>query len=113
MSFFSRTSGAKDAGTTTQPTRIFTGAVCARTGRPERASAVLAANAPRLNCRRLNRVFMTFPPVFGRDGYYLSSRRAIDRRQPKSGPTKRAIQLGEGISVRSFARRHPEGRPAI
>src|SRR5258707_1216471 len=52
---------------------------------------------------------MTFPPVFGRDGYYLSSRRAIDRRQPKSGPKKRAIQLGEGNSVRSSARRHPEG----
>src|SRR5580700_2766000 len=109
MSFFSRTSGAKDAGTTTQPTRIFTGVVCARTGRAAPASAVLAATAPRLNSRRLNRVFMTFPPVFGRDGYYLSSRRAIDRRQPKSGPTKRAIQLGEGTLVRSFARRHPEG----
>src|ERR1700686_3840460 len=113
MSFFSRMSGAKEAGTTTQPTRIFTGAVCARAGRPALARAVLAAKAPRLNSRRLNRVFMTFPPVFRRDGYYLSTRRAIDRRQPKSGPTKRAIQLGGGTLVRSSARRHPEGRPAI
>src|SRR5580704_12420674 len=64
MSFFSRMSGAKEAGTTTQPTRIFTGAVCARTGRPALASAEPAAKAPRLNSRRLNRVFMTFPPVF-------------------------------------------------
>src|SRR5580700_6988843 len=108
MSFFSRMSGAKEAGTTTQPTRIFTGAAWARAGRPALARAVPAAMAPRLNSRRLNRVFMTFPPVFSRDGYYLLPRRAIDRRQPKSGPTKRAIQLGEGISVRSFARRHPE-----
>src|ERR1700688_437542 len=103
MSFFSRTSGANDAGTTTQPTRIFTGVACARAGWPEFASAVLAANAPRLNSRRLNRILMTFPPVFGRDGYYLTLRRAIDRRQPKSGPKKRAIQLGERTLVRSSA----------
>src|SRR5579862_2640960 len=112
MSFFSRMSGANEAGTTTQPTRIFTGAAWARAGRLALASVVLAAKAPRLNSRRLNRDFMTFPPVFRRDGYYLSARRAIDRRQPKSGPTKRAIQLGEGICLRSSARRHPEGRPA-
>src|SRR4029077_528412 len=93
MSFFSRTSGAREAGTTTQPTRIFTGAVWARAGRPAAASAVPAAKAPRLNSRRSNLIFMTFPPVFGRDGYYLSSRRAIDRRQPKSGP-----KTGRGTS---------------
>src|ERR1700722_18973861 len=96
MSFFSRTSGAKDAGTTTQPTRIFTGVVCARTGRAALASAVLAATAPRLNSRRLNRVFMTFPPVFGRDGYYLSPRRANDRRQPKSGAHEAGDPVGRG-----------------
>jgi len=64
MSFFSRMSGAKEAGTTTQPTRIFTGAACARAGRPALASAVPASKARRLNSRRLNRVFMTFPTCF-------------------------------------------------
>jgi len=49
MSFFSITSGASDAGTTTQPTRILSGAVWARTGRRLAASAVLAPSAPRPN----------------------------------------------------------------
>src|SRR3984893_4286215 len=113
MSFFSSTSGAKDAGTTTQPTRIFSGAVWAGAGRAA-ASAALAVNAPRLNSRRLNRFFMMFPPVFALQGYYLSARRAIDRRQPKSGPRTRAMRSGEGLQVRSFARRLPPMlRPAV
>ena len=51
MSFFSSTSGAMEAGTTTQPTRIFTGAVWARAGRPAPASAVLAAKRAKAELR--------------------------------------------------------------
>ena len=44
------TSGADDAGTTTQPTRIFTGsAACAGRGSARVASAVPAARAPSPN----------------------------------------------------------------
>jgi hypothetical protein len=49
MSFFSSTSGAVEAGTTTQPTRIFTGAACAKVFRAPAASVMLADTAPAPN----------------------------------------------------------------
>src|SRR5580692_11260810 len=115
MSFFSRMSGAKEAGTTTQPTRIFTGAAWARAGRPI-ASAELAAKALRLNWRRLNRVFMTFPPVFRRNGYYLSARRAIQLGEgfvsarpqgvtPRAGPQLRLRGVGNGCDFKGHTAR--------
>ena len=112
ISFFSSTSGAVEAGTTTQPMRIFTGAAWARarpaTGRERRA---------RRHCRQ-GRIdddrchcFMAIPPrlsaPFCLGAYQLRPRRAIDRRQPKSGP-QRGIESGEGPMFRSPARRHPD-----
>src|ERR1700722_1437694 len=103
MSFFSRMSGAKEAGTTTQPTRIFTGAVCARAGRPALASAEPAAKAPRLNSRRLNRVFMTFPPVFSTcfpQRWLLFVVKACYRPPPTQ---KRAHEAGDPVGRGDFS----------
>src|SRR5579884_2003599 len=85
MSFLARMSGAIDAGTTTQPMRIFTGA-CAGAARPLVASAAPPLSAPKPNSRRLSRVIMAFPPVFRAKPYQSPPSHAIDRRQPKSGP---------------------------
>src|ERR1700733_15207886 len=77
MSFFSSTSGAVDAGTTTQPMRIFTGSVCARarvavSATPNDMAPVVTAShdaAPHdtavlPNWRRLMPRVIAFPPVF-------------------------------------------------
>src|ERR1700734_3449989 len=114
MSFFSRMSGAKEAGTTPQPTRIFTGAVCARAGRPARASAEPAAKAPRPNSRRLNRVFMTFPPVFSTcflRRWLLFIVKACYRPPPtqKRAPTGRGT-LGPLVRQASIRRAGPQFR---
>src|SRR5579862_4292022 len=92
MSFFARMSGARDAGTTTQPTRIFTGSVWARAMRPA-ASAAPIVTAPTLNLRRLIHVFMAFPPVFVHQGLLIAAK-ACYRPPPTQ---KRAIEPGEGL----------------
>src|SRR5580693_3528000 len=111
MSFFSRMSGAKEAGTTTQPTRIFTGAVCARVAWPALVSAVLAAKAPRLNSRRLNPVFMTFPTCFP-PRWLLFIAKACYRPPPTQ---KRAHEAGDPVGRGDFSplvrKASPRGGP--
>src|SRR5581483_4226793 len=92
MSFFASTSGAIDAGTTTQPTRIFTGS--ARAGVAPAAAAAPAAMPARLNWRRSIPLFTVFPPAFGpfvRWGLFIAAK-ACYRPPPTQ---KRAIESGE------------------
>ena len=88
MSFFSSTSGAIEAGTTTQPTRIFTGAACARAraagGRKRRARGQRAKAELTTIDAAVSWCFRLFSAA---KAYQLPPRRAIDRRQPKSGPS--------------------------